>query len=179
MRDPGNAEPAVACDRISQLREDDMVPPNGFRYLAGYLDEVVQRALLAEIQALMDAAPLYTPSMPRTGRPLSVRMTNCGALGWVTDKVGGYRYQDTHPQTGRSWPPMPERLLTLWGNLAGAGEYELQEAIDTVFARLNASGEMMRIRKRAVREYDLYVQSRTSGRGNLAANVSALKMPGK
>merc|ERR1711965_564951 len=59
--------------------------------------------------------------MPRTGKPMSVRMTNCGALGWVTDKQRGYRYQATHPVTGRPWPPMPASLLNLWDTLA---EYE-------------------------------------------------------
>ena len=41
-------------------------------------------------------------------------MTNCGALGWVTDKERGYRYQATHPVTGEPWPPIPEALLKLW-----------------------------------------------------------------
>jgi alkylated DNA repair protein (DNA oxidative demethylase) len=62
-------------------------------------------------------APLYTPRMPKTGRPMSVRMTNCGALGWVTDERG-YRYQATHPETGAPWPPMPEILLDAWHSLA-------------------------------------------------------------
>jgi alkylated DNA repair protein (DNA oxidative demethylase) len=52
--------------------------------------------------------------MPRTGKEMSVRMTNCGALGWVTDKERGYRYQPTHPVTGEPWPPIPEALLQLW-----------------------------------------------------------------
>jgi alkylated DNA repair protein (DNA oxidative demethylase) len=56
--------------------------------------------------------------MPESGRPMSVRMTNCGPLGWITDKEGGYRYQATHPVTGRSWPPMPPMLLVLWAELA-------------------------------------------------------------
>jgi alkylated DNA repair protein (DNA oxidative demethylase) len=41
-------------------------------------------------------------------------MTNCGPLGWVSDKERGYRYQATHIETGRPWPPMPQRLLDLW-----------------------------------------------------------------
>ena len=57
--------------------------------------------------------------MPRTGKPFSVRMTNCGPLGWVSDKAGGYRYQATHPATGCAWPPLPERLLRLWEDVAG------------------------------------------------------------
>jgi alkylated DNA repair protein (DNA oxidative demethylase) len=49
---------------------------------------------------------------------MSVRMTNCGPLGWVTDKQRGYRYQPTHPETGKPWPPMPGMLLDLWNELA-------------------------------------------------------------
>lgn len=54
--------------------------------------------------------------MPRWGNRLSVRMTNAGPLGWVSD-VRGYRYQPTHPDTGRPWPPIPDELLALWDEL--------------------------------------------------------------
>jgi alkylated DNA repair protein (DNA oxidative demethylase) len=56
--------------------------------------------------------------MPRTGKPFSVRMTNCGALGWVSD-VAGYRYQAAHPDTGAPWPPMPDLAQRAWRDLAG------------------------------------------------------------
>lgn len=56
--------------------------------------------------------------MPRTGKPFSVRMTNCGPLGWVSD-TSGYRYQPFHPQTRAPWPAMPARLLALWRAFAG------------------------------------------------------------
>lgn len=92
--------------------------PEGFRYLPDYLDRAAQEALVGEIRAVVADAPLYVPTMPRTGKPLSVRMTNCGALGWVTDEERGYRYQKTHPATGRPWPPMPASLLNLWDALA-------------------------------------------------------------
>jgi alkylated DNA repair protein (DNA oxidative demethylase) len=46
-------------------------------------------------------------------------MTNCGPLGWVTDKERGYRYQATHPVTGKPWPAMPLLLLDLWHDIAG------------------------------------------------------------
>jgi alkylated DNA repair protein (DNA oxidative demethylase) len=71
------------------------------------------------IEAVVAAAPLYRPAMPRTGKPFSVRMTNCGPFGWVSDKDGGYRYQATHPETGLPWPGMPGELLHLWQELAG------------------------------------------------------------
>jgi DNA oxidative demethylase len=83
-----------------------------------WLDDDAQRALLAEIRQVIAQAPLYVPTMPRSGKPMSVRMTNAGPLGWVTDKERGYRYQATHPETGKPWPAIPPMLLDLWGALA-------------------------------------------------------------
>ncbi|MGO4836120.1 alpha-ketoglutarate-dependent dioxygenase AlkB, partial [Rhizobiaceae sp. 2RAB30] len=62
---------------------------------------------------------LYTPVMPRSGKPMSVRMTNCGSLGWVTDQDRGYRYQALHPVTGQPWPPIPGSLLRIWEAVSG------------------------------------------------------------
>ncbi|MBO6724574.1 MAG: alpha-ketoglutarate-dependent dioxygenase AlkB [Rhizobiaceae bacterium] len=92
--------------------------PDGFRHLSGHFDLAEQQALVEDIRAVVSAAPLYTPAMPRTGKEMSVRMTNCGALGWVTDKERGYRYQPTHPVTGERWPAIPDRLLALWQAVA-------------------------------------------------------------
>ena len=83
-------------------------------YLPAKLGAKRQLALLGELRAIMEEAPLFTPTMPRSGKAMSVRMTNCGPLGWVTDKERGYRYQATHPVTGRPWPAMPQMLLDLW-----------------------------------------------------------------
>lgn len=94
------------------------VLPKGVRHIPGYLDCTAQKALVEDIRAVVGSAPLYTPEMPRTGKPMSVRMTNCGELGWVTDRDRGYRYQTTHPVTGEPWPPIPERLLALWREVA-------------------------------------------------------------
>ncbi|MCX5477816.1 alpha-ketoglutarate-dependent dioxygenase AlkB [Kaistia geumhonensis] len=92
--------------------------PGGVALHDGLLDRPAQERLLDAIRAVVVEAPLYRPEMPRTGKPFSVRMTNCGALGWVSDR-GGYRYQATHPVTGRPWPPIPDMLLDLWRDLAG------------------------------------------------------------
>jgi alkylated DNA repair protein (DNA oxidative demethylase) len=77
-----------------------------------------QVAVLGALRTIIAEAPLFTPTMPRSGKPMSVRMTNCGPLGWVTDKERGYRYQATHPVTGRPWPAMPQMLLDLWDEVA-------------------------------------------------------------
>lgn len=93
--------------------------PTGFVLRSAYLDAAAQRALLAALRAVMAEAPLYQPTMPKTGKPLSARMTNCGPLGWVSDAEGGYRYQKTHPVTGRPWPSMPQAVLDIWRALSG------------------------------------------------------------
>ena len=69
------------------------------------------------ILSVIEQAPLFTPRMPKSGQPFSVRMTNCGPLGWVSD-VSGYRYQPHHPDTGAPWPPMPAAVLAAWHELA-------------------------------------------------------------
>ncbi|MBU2483448.1 MAG: alpha-ketoglutarate-dependent dioxygenase AlkB [Alphaproteobacteria bacterium] len=93
-----------------------LVLPKGVRHIPGHLDRDEQQSLLEEIRSVVRQAPLYRPEMPRSGKPFSVRMTNCGDLGWVADK-SGYRYQDRHPVTGAPWPPIPARLMTLWEEL--------------------------------------------------------------
>jgi alkylated DNA repair protein (DNA oxidative demethylase) len=92
--------------------------PNGVRHLPDHLDRAAQEALLEDVRKVVAAAPLYVPVMPRTGKEMSVRMTNCGSLGWVTDRERGYRYQPTHPVTGEPWPPIPDALLRLWRDVA-------------------------------------------------------------
>lgn len=87
--------------------------PLGLRYLPGYFDRAAQESLLAELRRAVEAAPFFTPVMPRSGRPFSVRMTSLGPLGWVSDRKG-YRYQAAHPETGRPWPPIPPAVLGLW-----------------------------------------------------------------
>ena len=90
----------------------------GLRYLPARLCPEDQRQLVETLRAAVAEAPLFTPVMPRTGRPFSVRMSNLGPLGWVSDRAG-YRYQPTHPETGRPWPAIPPLLLDLWREVAG------------------------------------------------------------
>jgi alkylated DNA repair protein (DNA oxidative demethylase) len=92
---------------------------DGFYHWPGYLSVHEQSRVLAQIREVIAVAPLFKPTMPGSGRPFSVMMTNCGDLGWVSDQAGGYRYQTTHPLTGRPWPPIPQRLITLWAELCG------------------------------------------------------------
>ncbi|WP_313575554.1 alpha-ketoglutarate-dependent dioxygenase AlkB, partial [Brevundimonas sp.] len=98
------------------MREAPTALP-GFRLWPGLLDAAEQAELLAEVRRGLETAPLYRPVTPG-GRPFSVRMSNFGALGWVSDREG-YRYQPIHPVTGAPWPAIPPRLLSLWDALTG------------------------------------------------------------
>ena len=94
----------------------------GVTLYPGWLDAGGQAALLDQLRSALRQSPLFTPRMPGSGAPLSVRMTNCGPLGWVTDAERGYRYQSFHPQTGKPWPPIPEAALRAWTQIGGYGE---------------------------------------------------------
>jgi alkylated DNA repair protein (DNA oxidative demethylase) len=89
----------------------------GFRLWPGALDARAQAELVEAVFARLDQAPLYRPQTPG-GRPFSVRMSNFGPLGWVSDRAG-YRYQPTHPETGAAWPAIPQALLDLWDATVG------------------------------------------------------------
>ncbi|HEY6356177.1 MAG TPA: DNA oxidative demethylase AlkB [Burkholderiaceae bacterium] len=68
-------------------------------------------ALLADLRHVLAEAPLRHMVTPG-GLRMSVAMTNCGALGWVSDS-SGYRYDAVDPESGRRWPAMPASFLTL------------------------------------------------------------------
>ena len=93
-------------------------PPPGFIHLPLYFSPAEQAELIACVKAGTVAAPFFQPTMPHTGTPLSVVMSNFGELGWVTDKENGYRYQAAHPKTGAPWSPLPDLLVKLWQDVA-------------------------------------------------------------
>jgi DNA oxidative demethylase len=102
-----------AEERESMVRLGD-----GITLLRGYSDTAT---LLPLIQRIAEAAPfrhLVTPG----GQTMSVAMTNCGTVGWVSDR-SGYRYSPRDPQTGREWPRMPEEFLRLALGAATAGGF--------------------------------------------------------
>ena len=91
--------------------------PDGFIVRRDFLDEPAQRAMLGELRAVIAAAPLVRPVTP-WGKPMSVRMTSAGRLGWVIER-GRYRYSAWHPETGLSWPPIPQSVLAVWRAVSG------------------------------------------------------------
>ena len=90
---------------------------SGLSLYSGYFDREAQIMLRDAVRDIVLMAPLFQPTMPKTGKALSVKMSNCGALGWVSDRQG-YRYQSRHPVTGDPWPAMPAMLRELWDKVA-------------------------------------------------------------
>jgi DNA oxidative demethylase len=76
----------------------------------------VEKALLAAIDRIAAPAPFRRMTTPG-GFQMSVAMTNCGSVGWVTDRTG-YRYDPRDPESGAPWPAMPDVFLKLAGDAA-------------------------------------------------------------
>ena len=87
----------------------------GLRLFDGFLDAAAQGALVFDIRAIAHAAPFFQPTTP-WGKPMSVRMTSAGRVGWITDRTG-YRYEARHPE-GAAWPPIPASVLAIWRAVA-------------------------------------------------------------
>ena len=79
------------------------------------------RALFDAVASIVDAAPLRHMVTPG-GYTMSIEMTNCGRLGWVTDR-SGYRYVTTDPASGRPWPPLPPIFLDVATSAARAAGF--------------------------------------------------------
>lgn len=111
------------------LFDDEDMPPGGPQPLApdatgatllrGFA--LPQAAgLLAAVEQVMAAAPLRHMATPG-GLRMSVAMTNCGTLGWITDGRG-YRYAGRDPASGLPWPAMPavfQELASVAAQVAG------------------------------------------------------------
>lgn len=90
----------------------------GAWWLPGFADA---RAILADIERISSASPFRTMVSPG-GRPLSVEMTNCGAVGWISDRLG-YRYVAEDPLSGRAWPALPDAFKELAARAADAAGF--------------------------------------------------------
>lgn len=81
---------------------------DGISLLRGFADSGVLMPLVEQVAAVSPFRHLVTPG----GQTMSVAMTNCGPVGWVSDR-SGYRYSSRDPLTERDWPPMPPEFLRL------------------------------------------------------------------
>ncbi len=113
------------------LFENDLFSSPGGQYLhitdgAMLLRHFVQQnkneaVLLADLSRILESSPLRHMATPG-GFTMSVAMTNCGALGWISDKKG-YRYCALDPSTGLPWQPMPASFQALASTAAAQAGY--------------------------------------------------------
>ena len=95
-------------DSESDALEEDLGPGTAIlRNIASHRESEIMNALLS----VAKVAPFRHMVAPG-GFRMSVAMTNCGSLGWVTDRRG-YRYSSVDPETGTPWPAMPEVFMDL------------------------------------------------------------------
>ncbi len=107
----------------------------GFRILKGFLETSEQVDLVRDLRNVAKAAPMRAP-ITRWGKPMSVRMTSAGRVGWISDRKG-YRYEGEKPDGG-AWPKIPKNILNLWRNVT-----ELERAPDCCL--INYYGEDARM----------------------------------
>lgn len=110
---------ALACGSATEVRLEALAP--GAVVLRGFASADAP-TLLEDLQRVIAAAPLRHMVTPG-GFRMSVAMTNCGALGWVSD-LSGYRYDALDPTSGRPWPPLPDSLLELAREAAARAGFE-------------------------------------------------------
>ena len=77
--------------------------------------------IVAALREITSAAPFRNMVTPG-GYRMSVAMTNCGALGWISDRIG-YRYQPIDPESGETWPAMPPVFSSLAARAATEAGY--------------------------------------------------------
>ena len=98
-----------------------MVISPGAAILRGYALPVAD-ALMQCVEAVLAAAPLRHLVTPG-GQTMSVAMSNCGPLGWVSDRRG-YRYSAVDPLSNQPWPAMPDGFLALATRAAAEAGFE-------------------------------------------------------
>src|SRR5262249_57040161 len=84
----------------------------GVRFYPDHFSREAQMALLTALRGVLAEAPLFTPRMPKSGRPMSVGMSPCGPLGWNSGGRG-YRYQSLHADNYQPCTTIPHLLLLL------------------------------------------------------------------
>ena len=109
-------------ESVADILPSREVMADGAVLLRGFA-KPFESGLIAALRDIAGQAPFRHMVTPG-GHEMSVAMTNCGTLGWVTDR-GGYRYDGNDPETGKPWPAMPAAFCRLAGQAAAqAGFFE-------------------------------------------------------
>ena len=109
-------------DLFEQEEEGLSIPiVPGAVLLRGFANDIAQQ-LLGDLERVLASSPWRHMTTPG-GFRMSVAMTNCGSLGWISDRTG-YRYDAVDPENGRPWPAMPTSFLQLAKDAAVEVKFE-------------------------------------------------------
>ena len=148
--------------------------------LRGFALPVVP-TLLESIAALTQVAP-FRHSVTPGGFTMSVAMTNCGDLGWTTDRQG-YRYREHDPQSGQAWPPMPQAFLRLAKTSAEAAGFPNFEPDACLMNRYLPGARMSLHQDKNERDFEQPIVSVSLGMsamflfGGMARSDKTVKVP--
>ncbi len=108
-------------EAVADVRHSREAIADGAVLLRGFA-RPFESDVIAALHGIIVRAPfrrMFTPG----GHQMSVAMTNCGSVGWVTDRTG-YRYDGIDPNSGQPWPSMPAAFLKLAAQAAAEGGFE-------------------------------------------------------
>jgi DNA oxidative demethylase len=97
-------------ESVPDVRPAQEAMADGAVLLRGFARSV-EAELIADLRAIVAQAPFRHMVTPG-GHQMSVAMTNCGRIGWVTDRTG-YRYDANDPEAAKPWPAMPPSFCDL------------------------------------------------------------------
>ena len=108
-------------DDLPDLNLQQICFDDGAFLLRGFAKNV-DTALMSALEKVVAQSPLRHMITPG-GFRMSVAMSNCGQVGWITDR-SGYRYGVIDPETGRPWPALPETFIDIATRAAMCAGYE-------------------------------------------------------
>jgi alkylated DNA repair protein (DNA oxidative demethylase) len=145
---------------LAEAREATRALAAGAVVLAGFAlgDEARLLAALEDVTAAAPFRHLVTPG----GFRMSVGMTSCGTLGWVSDRAG-YRYSAVDPDSGRAWPAMPASFSALAARAAAAGGFAAFEPDACLVNRYEPGARLTLHQDRNEHDYDAPIVSVSLG----------------
>lgn len=113
-------------------RDGEKTP--GLLIIRGFMTRDAQAALIGDVRRVVAQCPLFRPVM-KDGKQFRYRMTNCGEIGWISDRRG-YYYSKSDPRTGRRWPEMPSSISEAAhaaAGMAGASDFKAETCLVNLY----------------------------------------------
>jgi DNA oxidative demethylase len=121
----------------------------------------VEAELISALKTIVESAPFRHMITPG-GFRMSVAMTNCGKLGWVTDR-SGYRYDEIDPETGLPWPVLPPVFLRLATSASHAAGFPMFDPDACLINRYEPGARLSLHQDKNERDFDQPIVSVSLG----------------